>query len=184
MAQALTVNEVAALSGFDESRVRKEVERGLFGSVSPPRFTLSAVVYFRTIALLGVQLGVEDRKKLYSLIAKALRTTKPPSKVKISPVLEVKINRVAEEVGDKLGRFESWKKKLVTDDDILGGEPVFPKSRLAVRQIGGILLRGTPPNEVRDDYPYLTDRDIEFAKLYTSAYPRMGRPRDSKTDSR
>ena len=29
--------------------------------------------------------------------------------------------------------FERWRSTLVTRDDILGGEPVFPKSRVAVR---------------------------------------------------
>ena len=65
-----------------------------------------------------------------------------------------------------------------SDPEILGGEPVFAKSRLAVRQIGAMLLRGASIDDVRDDYPYLTDEDIEFAKLYAEAYPRVGRPRE------
>jgi uncharacterized protein (DUF433 family) len=46
-----------------------------------------------------------------------------------------------------------------------------------VRHIGGLLLRGTAPAEIHDDYPYLKDEDIEFAKMYALAYPPMGRPR-------
>ncbi len=69
--------------------------------------------------------------------------------------------------------------KLVEDEDILGGEPVFAKSRLAVRQIGGMLVKGASPADVREDYPCLKDEDIAFAKLYTLAYPRVGRPRDA-----
>ena len=65
----------------------------------------------------------------------------------------------------------------MTRDDILGGEPVFVGSRLAVRHVGGMLAQGTDLSEVQEDYPYLTERDIEFARLYVAAYPRMGRPR-------
>jgi hypothetical protein len=40
-----------------------------------------------------------------------------------------------------------------------------------------MLLRGAGVVEVQEDYPFLTERDIEFARLYTTAYPRIGRPR-------
>jgi uncharacterized protein (DUF433 family) len=68
-------------------------------------------------------------------------------------------------------RFEEWKAQLVTDNAILGGEPVFPKSRLAVRHIGEMLLGGASRDEVREDYPYLSDRDLDFAVAYTQGRP-------------
>ena len=107
-----------------------------------------------------------------------------PSRVEWSPVLELKLGQVAEVIGDRLEHFEAWKATLVTDDRILGGEPVFPKSRLAVRNIGKQVLRGVPAAELREDYPYLKAQDIEFAKLYTLAYPKMGRPRERHAPAR
>src|SRR5262249_45683910 len=74
-------------------------------------------------------------------------------------------------------RFEAWKAKLVCSPDILGGEPVFPGSRLAVRHVGGMLLRGASLKEIHEDYPYLSGEDIAFAKLYMEASSRVGRPR-------
>ena len=76
-------------------------------------------------------------------------------------------------LGDRLELFEAWKAKLVTDDRILGGEPVFPKSRLAVRNIGKQLLKGVSAAELREEYPYLKDDDVEFARVYTLAYSEM-----------
>ena len=32
---------------------------------------------------------------------------------------------------------------------------------------------------IREDYPYLTAEDLEFAPRYARAYPRVGRPRES-----
>jgi hypothetical protein len=78
---ALTATEVAALSGLDDGRVRKEVEYGIF---SRPSFDFADLVYF----------------------------------------------------------------------DVL-----------AVRHIGAMLLRGASIKEVREDYPYLKDEDIDFAPL-------------------
>jgi uncharacterized protein (DUF433 family) len=59
--------------------------------------------------------------------------------------------------------FERWRTKLVVDDRILGGEPVFPNSRLAVRHVGEMLLRGASRDEVREDYPYLEATDLDYA---------------------
>jgi uncharacterized protein (DUF433 family) len=173
---------VAALAGLDEGRVRKEVEYGIF---SRPSFTFDDLVYFFAVAVLGVQLGVDDRKKLHELIASAMSERKRPPRVEISPVLEVRLDRVASDAEGKLARFEAWKeKRVVTDDNLLGGEPTFPKSRLAVRHVGGMLLKGALKDEVLEDYPYLKDEDIEFAPVYTRAYPRMGRPRERQAAAR
>lgn len=179
-AATLTTAEVAALAGLDERRVRKDVEEHVVEATTPPRFTFPALVYFCTVALLGLQLGVEDRKRLYALVIKALASTRPPTKLEVSPIVEVKLGKVVSDTKDRLDRFTAWKKKLVTDERILGGEPVFPKSRLAVRHVGGMLLRGASIDEVREDYPSLKDEDLEFAKLYAEAYPRLGRPREAR----
>jgi uncharacterized protein (DUF433 family) len=186
MAQALTVNEAVALIGLEEKVVRKEVEYGLFGAESPPRFKVPALVYLRVLSLLGLQPTVEERKMIYALIAKAFARSKKPQKVEVSPVLEIRLDEVTEEVEDKLERFEAWKAKIVINPDIMGGEPVFPKSRLTVRHIGSMMLRDRADTlqEIREDYPYLKREDIEFAKLYTVAYPKVGRPRARKAAAR
>lgn len=141
--QTLTVSEVAALSGLDEGRVRKEVEYGIF---TRPSFTFADLVYFAVLAVLGVQLGVEDRRRLYALVAAAMVARRRPPRVEVSPVLEVRLDRVVKGAQGKLDRFEAWKRKrVVVDEQVLGGEPTFPESRLAVRHVGGMLLRGASP---------------------------------------
>lgn len=182
VAQTLTAAEVAALSGVDEVRVRKEVEHGIFPR---PSFAVADLVYFAVLAVLGVQLGVEDRRKLYGVVATAMGARRPPATAEISPVLEVKLDRVAREVEQKLARFETWKRKrVVTDASILGGEPTFRDSRLAVRHVGGMLIRGASKTELLEDYPYLKDDDLELASVFVRAYPRMGRPRERQAAAR
>jgi uncharacterized protein (DUF433 family) len=177
----LSATEVAALAGIDEGKVRKEVEYGLF---SGPEFTSGDLVYFWTLARLELVLAVEDRRKLHELIVTAMAAPRPPARVAFGPVLEIRLGPLAEDADEKLSRFDTWKKKLVTDENVLGGEPVFPKSRLAVRQIGGMLLRGASPEEIREDYPYLKAEDLEFAPVFARAYPRMGRPRERQAAAR
>ena len=175
MIQPLTAAEVAALTGLDERTVRKDVEHGIFGAANPPRFSFPVVVYFRALVLLGLQLGTKDRKWLYRVIVDGLAARR--STIEIGSVAELKLGSVKKQVEERLDRFTAWKHRLVNDDHILGGEPVFPGRRLAVRQIGAMLVRGASPEDIREDYPYLTDEDIDFAKLFAIAYPRVGRPR-------
>jgi uncharacterized protein (DUF433 family) len=178
----LSATEVAALSGLDESRVRKEVEHGIFAS---PNFDARDLVYFLALARLGVDLGVEDRRRFHGLVVQALASRRPLRHLEFGPILEVHLDRVAEDAKAKLARFETWKRaRVVADDRVLGGEPTFPKSRLGVRHLGGMLLRGARPEEVREDYPYLTEEDVEFAPVFARAYPRMGRPRGRQAAAR
>lgn len=178
MPRTLSTTEVVALTGLEERRVRKDVEYGVVEAGSPPRFELPDIVYFRALAELGLELDVEGRRLLHERITRAFRAKPLPRRVPLSGILELRLDEIVEVVTKTLARFNAWKEKLVQEQDILGGEPVFPRSRLAVRQIGGMLLKGASVTEVREDYPYLTDEDIELAKLYAVAYPRVGRPRE------
>jgi uncharacterized protein (DUF433 family) len=181
----LTPNEVVALFELDEKRVRKDVEYGvLVAGKGAPRFALAEVVYLYTLDRLLFDLGVDDRKKLYRLIAEALGEAKRPKSIELGAHVEVKLATAVEAVEDRIERFEKWKRKLVTRDDILGGETVFPNTRIAVRQIGEMAKRGAPMKEIIEDYPSIDEQDIEFAKQFVTAYPRVGRPRVRQVPSR
>jgi uncharacterized protein (DUF433 family) len=91
-------------------------------------------------------------------------------------LLTLDVKPVVDEVQEKVTRFRRWRNNLVTSPDIMGGEPVFPRRRLTARRVGEMLERGESPDVVREDYPYLTDEDLEFARLFVRAYPRVGRP--------
>jgi uncharacterized protein (DUF433 family) len=181
----LTPSEVVALLGLDERRVRKDVEYGVFDRrKGPPRFALAEIVYLLAIAASGVDLGVEDRRRLYRIIADALGEPTPPRSIEVGAYLELKLAAAVHEVESRIERFARWKKKLVIRDDILGGEPVFPRSRLAVRHVGEMVRRGAPVKEILEDYPYLEPQDVEFAKQFVTAYPRAGRPRVREAPAR
>jgi uncharacterized protein (DUF433 family) len=180
----LSTSEVAALFDLDERRVRKDVEYGVFERIeSPPRFDLAEVVYLYTVAGIGLELNVEDRKKLYRMIAAAMRSKKSHD-VELGAYLVVKVDAAVHDVEARLSEFEKWKKKLVQRHDVLGGEPVFPKSRLAVRHVGEMARRGASVEEIISDYPSLSKQDVEFAKRFVAAYPRVGRPRARETPAR
>lgn len=180
----LTTSEVSAVLDLDERRVRKDVEHGVFEDIdTPPRFDLPAIVYLHTVAHLGIDLGVEDRKRLYRQLVVAIRggTRKV---LELSEYLTLRLEAALAVVEQRLGEFDAWKQTLVVRPDILGGEPAFPRSRLAVRHIGELARRGASVDAIREDYPGLSRRDIELAKRYVAAYPRLGRPRAGEAPAR
>ncbi len=87
------------------------------------------------------------------------------------------VGEIRQELQILIDRFEAWKARLVSNPNILGGEIVFPDSRLSVQRIGGSLERGESVEVLREDYPYLTDEDLDFARIYVKAYPIQGRPK-------
>jgi uncharacterized protein (DUF433 family) len=70
-------------------------------------------------------------------------------------------------------RFETWKAKLINNPNILGGETVFPVSRLSVQRIGRSLERGETLEVLREDYPYLTDEDFDFARIFVKKNQKL-----------
>jgi uncharacterized protein (DUF433 family) len=63
-------------------------------------------------------------------------------------------------------RYQIWKRKLIHDPEIMGGETVFPNSRITVRRIAALVERGERPQVILEDYPNLRDIDLKFAPLY------------------
>jgi uncharacterized protein (DUF433 family) len=176
----VTATEASALLGLPEVKVRKEIEHGLIKVPSPPRLTFEELVYLRALPLLGVELSVADRRYLHDRITVALSANCLPNVVTIGRLLELRLKPLVREVRLKVGAFMRWRDERVTSDSaILGGEPVFRGTRLSVRHIGAIAERGERLENILDDYSYLSRRDVEFARLFVRAYPRLGRPRES-----
>ncbi|MCB9607737.1 MAG: DUF433 domain-containing protein [Polyangiaceae bacterium] len=173
---ALTAKEVAAVFGIPELRVRKELERGVLPKRKLPRFTRTDVVYLRVEQELGLDIGVADRKRLYKLVAKAVAQPVEPEQVELGKRLVLKLGDQIREVAKRFD-FAEWRSRLTIDPNILGGEPAFPGTRLAVRNVGGQLNRGVSRADLLEDYPYLTETDLDYALVYTQAHPRRGRPR-------
>jgi uncharacterized protein (DUF433 family) len=171
---AFTTNEVAALTGLEEKVIRKDVEQGILEVTSPPRFAVPALIYFLARAVFTFTLAPRDRRRLYRLISDALATGE--SRLDLGPGWSLDVGNLEAKLRERVAAFEAWKNGVVVDEAILGGEPVFPRSRLAVRHVGEMLRRGTERSEILEDYPYLSNEDLDFALFFTTAYPRIGRP--------
>ncbi|MEA5506271.1 DUF433 domain-containing protein [Halotia wernerae UHCC 0503] len=172
--ETFTPAEAAAFIELPTKKIYKEVEYKILPECNPPRLNFAALVYLRLIKELNF-IPVDYRLFLYQSLVKALEQKLPT--IEIIKFVKIEVEPIAKEVFELIKRFQAWKKNLVSDPNIMGGETVFPNSRLTVRHIGSMLDKGESLELVCKDYPYLTEEDIKFAQVYVKAYPSVGRPK-------
>jgi uncharacterized protein (DUF433 family) len=178
MATIFTPSEAAAFVQLPAKRVYKELEYRVITSASyPPRLPFSALIYLRALKEINFTFSVDERIELYRRLVEALEQSLPS--LEIAKFFILQLDSIQSELSDLIMRFNAWKQHLVASPDIMGGETVFPGTRLTVRHVGAMLERGESPDVIREDYPYLSSEDIEFASLYVRAYPSVGRPKKS-----
>jgi uncharacterized protein (DUF433 family) len=66
---------------------------------------------------------------------------------------------------------------VVTDPEILGGDPVFRGTRVPVHVIAAMLEQGSTEADILKAYPRVTAEMVPLALAYAQAYPIRGRPR-------
>jgi len=198
-----TLREAAALAGVAEDRVRRELEHDVIeptevetvGSARRLFFCESSVLYFALLrALAGeVDFAPSLRRRAFRLLGHACGrrqihadTHSRNALIKwlvrewnehVNRVLTVDWGVLFDTVTPRIALYRAGQVRLHSDASILGGEPVFTGTRLAVRHIGGMRLKGEPTAAIIEDYPYLSLQDVEFAALYTEAHPAIGRPK-------
>ena len=66
---------------------------------------------------------------------------------------------------------------VVEDPDIQRGAATFKGTRILVQQIAQSLAQGADEAELFQDYPRLTQKMIEAARLYATMHPDRGHAR-------
>lgn len=63
---------------------------------------------------------------------------------------------------------EELRQRIVVDRKVMVGQPCIRGTRIPVRLILEILAHGATPDEIFEDYPFLTQDDISACLLYAS----------------
>jgi uncharacterized protein (DUF433 family) len=170
-------NEAAALIEISPKRIYKEIEHCIIPAGTPNRDRLSfgTLVYLRALKEINFDFSVSYRIHLHEALQTAWE--QQISTLEFGKFFTLKVSEIGQELKILIDRFEAWKAKLVSNPNTLGGEIVFPGSRLSVQRIGGSLERGETLAVLQENYPYLTDEDFHFTRIYVKAYPVQGRPK-------
>jgi uncharacterized protein (DUF433 family) len=92
-------------------------------------------------------------------------------------LLEIDLREPRRELAASLRNLRRARRLVVSDPEILGGDPVFRGTRVPVRLIAELVAQGAKPAELIEGYPRLTAEMIRLAPIYGAAYPLRGRPR-------
>jgi uncharacterized protein (DUF433 family) len=186
-ALSLTSKEVAALAGTTEKSIRNEIAAGTItpraethGRAIRRSFDSNAVYYFTLLRRVSLPVPAEDRRALYRVLTEQLpscgRWTRTRRGLRHADVVAIDTAAIRTESEQRVALYRRGLRRIESRRDILGGEPVFKGTRLAVRHIGGMALRGVPAAEIRTDHPGLSDDDVAFATIFASMKAPPGRP--------
>ena len=74
-------------------------------------------------------------------------------------------------------RLRRARSLVVSDPEIMGGDPVFRGTRIPVHTIAELVAQGSSQSELLESYPRLTAEMIRLAPIYAAACPLRGHPR-------
>jgi uncharacterized protein (DUF433 family) len=115
----------------------------------------------------------ELRREVFEAVARGPRNTVSLE----GGLVKIDLREPRRELATSLRALRRARELVVSDPDILGGDPVFRGTRVPVHLIATLLGQGSTEADLREGYPRLTVEMIRLAPLYAAAYPLRGRPR-------
>jgi uncharacterized protein (DUF433 family) len=96
--------------------------------------------------------------------------------VKLDKYIAIDVKSLVEDLSPCIDLYANGLSRIEEREGVLGGEAVFRGTRVSVRHIGKMFDSGEPVSEIIEDYPFLRENDVRFARLFYKAHPAVGRP--------
>jgi uncharacterized protein (DUF433 family) len=185
------LREAAAIADIPESTIRTAIEKR---SIKPPssrvgksiryQFDLNELLFVKLLTEFPFSLPKEDKDSLRKLVAKSADSAgrwqrRGPDLLMKKGELSVSVHfhSLREQLVQNVNLYRQGFDRIVSEPEILGGEPVFKGTRIPLEHIAGLFRKGVSVTEIREDYPALSDLDLAFASIHARMSPPPGRPR-------
>jgi|HubBroStandDraft_4_1064222.scaffolds.fasta_scaffold477570_1 uncharacterized protein (DUF433 family) len=186
-APTLSPREVAELAGTPKRAVEKAIEERVLAvrSRAVPRgarmagrlLPSYAVAYTALVANLDLKLGIDQKKRLLTKLARLAPAEVSSARIELAPAVEVDVGRLIGDAMERAERYRSARDKfIVIDDAVKGGTPVIRGTRMTVYSVLGRIEHGEAIEDLLDDNPDLPHEAIEAALTYARTHPLRGRP--------
>jgi uncharacterized protein (DUF433 family) len=186
-----SLKEVAALVDVPERTVRRAVEQKVVraraikvGHVLRYRIEARDLVFVKLLTAFPFPIDRNDKEAWQQIIGKRRPAAgrwrlHEGALISDSDDVEVRIElkNVRRALANRLRTFRRGRRRIVTDPEVVGGEPIFEGTRIPLSHITGLIAKGVPKAEIAEDYPALGSLDLEYAALATRMRPSPGRPR-------
>ena len=172
-----TPTEAAVLTGLSLKAVNNAIDRNTISAV--PGEEGGRLLDARALMSLSIERRLSDRiapelrRKVFDALAEA-----PRNVVSLEGgLLKIDLRQPRRELAASLRDLRRARRLVVTDPEILGGDPVFRGTRVPVHMVAQLVAQGSGSADLIEGYPRLTAEMIRLAPVYAAAYPLRGRPR-------
>jgi uncharacterized protein (DUF433 family) len=172
-----TPTEAAVLTGLSLKAVNNAIDKKTISAVAGEEggrmLDARALVSLSLERRLSDRIAPELRRQVFDALADS-----PRNVVSLEGgLVKIDLREPRRELATSLRELRRAKRLVVSDPDIMGGDPVFRGTRVPVHMIAELVAKGSPPAELLESYPRLTAEMIKVAPVYAAAYPLRGRPR-------
>jgi uncharacterized protein (DUF433 family) len=173
-----TPTEAAVLTGLSLKAVNNAIDKKTVSAV--PGEEGGRLLDARALMSLSIERRLSDRiatPELRRRVFDALGAA-PRNEISLEGgLLKIDLREPRRELAASMRDLRRARRIVISDPEILGGEPVFRGTRVPVHLIAELVAQGSKPAELIEGYPRLTADMIRLAPVYAAAYPLRGRPR-------
>jgi uncharacterized protein (DUF433 family) len=175
-----TPTEAAVLTGLPLKAVNNAIDKKTVSAVAgedagrPTRLLdARALVSLSLERRLADRIAPELRRKVFDALVES-----PRNVVSLEGgLLKIDLREPRRELATSLRELRRARRLVVSDPEIMGGDPVFRGTRVPVHLIAELVAQGGTEAELIGGYPRLAPEMIRLAPVYAAAYPMRGRPR-------
>jgi len=175
-----TSTEAAVLSGLSVKAVNNAIDKKTIPAIAGMRAgQATRLVDFPALMSLALERRMGDRfapelrRDVFAAAANAVGNTV----TLYGGFLTFDLREPRRELAKSLRALRRARRLVVSDPEIMGGDPVFRGTRVPVHAIADLCAQGEAAEDILHSYPRLTAEMVEAAPLYAAAYPLRGRPR-------
>src|SRR5271155_2211114 len=172
-----TPTEAAVLTGLSLKAVNNAIDKKTISAVAGEEggrlLDERALISLAIERLLADRFAPELRRQVFDALAESPRNvvSLEGGRVKID------LREPRRELATSLRELRRARRLVVSDPEILGGDPVFRGTRVPVHVIAELSAQSSKPAELIESYPRRPAEMIRLAPVYAAAYPLRGRPR-------
>jgi uncharacterized protein (DUF433 family) len=170
-----TPTEAAVLTGLPLKAVNNAIDKKTISAV--PGEEGGRLLDARALVSLSIEQRLSERlttpelrRKVFDALADA-----PRNVVSLEGgLIKIDLREPRRALAASLRDLRRARRLVVSDSEILGGDPVFRGTRVPVHLIAELVIQGSKPDELIEGYPRLTAEMIRLAPVYAAAYPLRG----------
>jgi uncharacterized protein (DUF433 family) len=173
-----TPTEAAVLTGLPLKAVNNAIDKKTVSAVAGEEggrlLDARALVSLFLERRLSDRIAPELRRQVFDALAGS-----PRNVVSLEGgLVKIDLREPRRQLATSLRELRRARRLVVTDPEIMGGDPVFRGTRVPVHMIAELAAPGSAQAELLESYPRLTAEMVRLAPVYAAAYPLRGRPRN------